>query len=87
MMLNYFPDQVDAELAKRLKATELTSDDLRVLGRGDNEVREVIPLGYFGDPASFDLETARQFIEGNARDLANLIEKFIKGNYQTLATE
>jgi len=87
IMLNYFPEQVDAELAKRLKATELTYDDLRALGKGDSEVREAIPLGYFGDPASFDLETARQFVEGNARDLSGLIEKFIKGNYQVPATE
>jgi len=86
LMLNYFPDQVDAELAKRLKATELTVDDLKTLGKGDSEVRETIPLGYFGDPASFDLETARQFIEGNARDLADLIEKFTRGNYQVPST-
>ena len=31
--------------------------------------------GYFGNPAGFDPETARQFIEGNARDLAGIIEQ------------
>jgi creatinine amidohydrolase len=87
IMLNYFPDQVDAGLAKRLKATELTYDDLRALGKGGSEIREAIPLGYFGDPASFDLEASRQFVEGNARNLANLIEDFIRGNYQIPAVE
>jgi creatinine amidohydrolase len=78
IMLNYFPAQVDAELVKKLKGTELTYDDLKVLGRSESEVREAIPLGYFGDPASFDLEASRRFVEDNCRDLANLIDDFIK---------
>jgi creatinine amidohydrolase len=80
MMLNYFPDHVNAELAKKLKATELTTDDLKTMGKDDSDIREVIPLGYFGDPASFDIETAGRFTEGIARDLAGIIERFIKGN-------
>jgi creatinine amidohydrolase len=83
IMLNYFPEQVDAKLVKELKATELTYDDLRILGRDGSDVRQAIPLGYFGDPASFDLEASRQFVEGSARNLANLIDDFIKGNYQS----
>lgn len=81
-MLHYFPDQVDAELARTLKSTDLTFGDLMVWRQGRSEARKVTPLGYFGDPANFDPDAGKQFIEGYAQDLANLIETFIKGNYQ-----
>lgn len=82
IMLHYFPDQVDAELARTLKSTDLTFDDLMVWRQGWSEAKKVTPLGYFGDPASFDPQAGKQLVEGYAQDLANLIEAFIRGNYQ-----
>jgi len=83
IMMRYFPEQVDAELARKLKRTELTYRDLKVLGTGDSdEIRKLIPGGYFGDPASYDVEAAERFIESTAGDLANLLESFIQGSYQ-----
>ncbi|MFC1942616.1 creatininase family protein [Chloroflexota bacterium] len=83
IMMKYFPDQVDAELARTLKRTELSYRDLKVLGSGtSDEIRKQIPGGYFGDPASYDVEAAERFIEGNALDIANLIESFLKGSYR-----
>lgn len=82
IMAYYFPDQVNAELARTLKSTDLTFEDLMVWMQGWSDARKLTPLGYFGDPASFDPEAGRQLIEGGARSLANLIETFIKGNYK-----
>ncbi|MEE8471839.1 MAG: creatininase family protein [Dehalococcoidia bacterium] len=82
IMLNYFPDQVDAEMARALKSTDLTFQDLAAWRRGWRDGRKVTPLGYFGDPAGFDPEAGRQLIEGKARGLADVIEGFMEGSYQ-----
>jgi creatinine amidohydrolase len=81
IMLHYFPDQVDVGIAKKLKSTDLTFKDLMVWRQGGSDARKVTPLGYFGDPASFDAETAKSLIEDHAGDTADLIEAFLKGNY------
>ena len=82
IMIHYFPDQVDAEMARTLKSTDLTFKDLMVWRQGWSDAKKVTPLGYFGDPASFDTEAAKDLIEGHARDTADLIETFLKGDYQ-----
>jgi creatinine amidohydrolase len=78
IMLAYFPEYVDAALAKKLEPTRLTVYDLQGLGRGDAETRKLIPQGYFGDPAGFDIEFARRFIEASALDIANTIADYLK---------
>lgn len=82
IMLKYFPEQVDAAMAKNLKATELTYRDLKALGGSDSEVRQTIPQGYFGDPAGYDMDVAERFVEDYAMNLSKLIESFIQGNYR-----
>lgn len=83
IMMRYFPEQVDGEMARTLKRTELTYQDLRVLGGGDSgAIRRLIPGGYFGDPAGYDVAAAEKFIESYAQDTANLIESFLKGTYR-----
>jgi creatinine amidohydrolase len=79
IMLQYFPKQVDAALAKRLKGTELTYDDLKGLGRSDEATRKLIPGGYFGDPSGYDTEAARQYIEAYSKSVADTIQKYLKG--------
>jgi creatinine amidohydrolase len=78
MMVHYFPDQVDADLAKTLKPTNLTTRDLMEWDQSWSDARRITPLGYFGDPASFDPEAGHQKIESSVESLANLIESFMK---------
>jgi creatinine amidohydrolase len=78
IMLAYFPEYVDAALAKKLEPTRLTVYDLQGLGRSDEETRRLIPGGYFGNPAGHDIEFARQFIEASARDIADAIADYLK---------
>jgi creatinine amidohydrolase len=83
IMMKYFPGQVNAEIARKLKATELTYSDLKVLGSNDSAaIKKAIPGGYFGDPASYDTAIAEKFIETNVRDISDLISSFLKGTYQ-----
>ena len=85
LMAAYFPDHVDTEVAKTLKSTDLTLEDLMVWANGGDKARKVTPLGYFGDPASFDKEAAKSLIEDHARDTAELIEAFLKGDYERVS--
>ncbi len=79
VMLHYFPDQVNKDLAKTLKPTDLTSQDLMRWDQSWSDARRITPLGYFGDPASFDPEAGRQRKETSVTGMANLIETFLKG--------
>ncbi len=78
MMVHYFPEQVSVELAKTLKSTNLTPQDLMEWDQSWADARRMTPLGYFGDPASFNPEVARQKMEDTVKSLADLIESFMK---------
>jgi creatinine amidohydrolase len=78
MMVYYFPEQVDAELAKTLKSTNLTTQDLLEWDQSWNDARRITPLGYFGDPSSFNSEVGHQRLESSVEGMANLIESFMK---------
>ena len=80
-MVKYFPDEVDVGLARRLKATDLTHEDFRVWRKGWDDAMKITPLGYLGDPANFDAESGKQYVEGLCKILAGVIETFLKGNY------
>lgn len=82
VVMNYFPGQVNAEMARTLKSTDLTFEDFKVWAQGWSDARKVTPLGYFGDPARFNPEAGKQLIEGYAQNVANSIEAFTKGNYK-----
>ncbi len=81
-MAHYFPDQVNIELTKTLKSTNLTFNDLLVWRQGWGDARKVTPLGYFGDPASFDPMIGKQLMEDIARNVAHIIETFLHGDYR-----
>ncbi|MCX7912765.1 MAG: creatininase family protein [Dehalococcoidales bacterium] len=76
--LAYFPEHVDEAMARKLEATRLTDEDLRNLGRSDEETRKLIPGGYFGNPAGYDIVKAKAYIEANALDLAGTIAAYLK---------
>jgi creatinine amidohydrolase len=80
IMAAYYPDDVDAGLARTLKDSELTGEDLRALGQSDEVIRKTIPHGYFGNPAGYDTAAARRFVEDYALDLANTISGFLRKN-------
>ena len=82
IMANFFPSEVNSELAKSLEPTNLTPNDLLVWRQGWIDARRITPLGYLGDPASFDPMTGKELIENDARNLANCIEVFIKEGYK-----
>jgi hypothetical protein len=48
------------------------------LGKSDAETRKLIPGGYFGNPAGYDVEFARQFIEASALDIADTLSDYLK---------
>jgi len=79
MMVHYFPDQVNKELAKTLKSTNLTLTDLMAWDQGWEDAKKITPLGYFGDPASFDPEASKKRMESLVKSFADLIENFLKG--------
>ena len=79
IMVQYFPGQVNIEMAGRLKDSQVTGEDLMKLGKSAEITRQVIPHGYFGDPASYDTEFARQYIESMSLDIANTITDYLKG--------
>jgi creatinine amidohydrolase len=76
--LAYFPEYADANLAKKLEPTRLTNEDLKGLGRSDEETRRLIPGGYFGDPSRYDIDSARRFMEASGRDIADTIADYLK---------
>ena len=78
IMAHFYPDDVDIKMADTLRDSGLANEDLRVLGKGDEEIRKVIPHGYFGNPSGYDAEMAKQFVEDYARDLATTISDFLK---------
>ena len=71
IMAAYFPQDLDVAQARRLPATTLTFTDLE---RWMADARTETPLGYLGDPAAFDVEAGRVFVEQMATALATLIE-------------
>jgi creatinine amidohydrolase/Fe(II)-dependent formamide hydrolase-like protein len=78
-MLSYFPDHVKAEAAKTLKPSRTTAEDLNVLRRGGDTARKMIPQGYIGDPAAFDIEAGKREVEEKAARYAEMIEREVSG--------
>ncbi len=71
----FFPDQVDTALAKTLKATNLTGDKVVEWLK---DARRVTPLGYLGDPASFNAAEGKKYLEDTCKMIADSIERSLK---------
>ena len=78
IMLEYFSEQVKAPLINSLKPTEITMDDLKMMRRSENEARERMPLGYFGNPAGCNLEEIEKEIKEITRQYAGLIKSIVR---------
>jgi creatinine amidohydrolase len=75
IMAAFFPDQVDVALAKTLKPTKLTGDKVVEWLK---DARRVTPLGYFGDPASFNTAEGKKYLEDTCKMIADSIERSLK---------
>jgi creatinine amidohydrolase len=71
IMAAHFPDQVNMELTKNLKPTQLT---IRDVGKWVTDAKKVTPLGYFGDPAKADLKEAMEYHVAFCKMIAEAIE-------------
>jgi creatinine amidohydrolase len=81
-MHRYFPSEVNVELARTLKPTELSSEEWRRWAQGWSDARQVTPLGYNGDPAAIDIALVQELTENEAKNVAGVIEALVKGEYK-----
>ncbi|MDT8300894.1 MAG: creatininase family protein [Sedimentisphaerales bacterium] len=72
----FFPDQVDTDLARILEPTRITYNEVV---QWLTNARRVTPQGYLGDPADFDAEAAREYLQADCILIADSIEKQIMG--------
>ncbi len=72
----FFPDQVDTDLALTLEPTRITYSDI---AQWLTNARRVTPQGYLGDPAGFDADAAREYLEADCILIADSIEQQIMG--------
>jgi creatinine amidohydrolase len=79
LMVQSFPELVDVDLARSLKSSRTTFEDLKVWSQGGENGRAVTPLGYCGNPADINLDGARAFEEEVAATLPRIIFDFLKG--------
>jgi creatinine amidohydrolase len=68
----FFPEQVDTDLARALEPTRITYSEV---ADWLTDARRVTPLGYLGDPAGFDADEAREYIEADYILIADAIEQ------------
>ncbi len=64
-------------MARTLTPTKLTMNDVLAWV---TDARRVTPLGYFGDPASFNADKAKEEFEKLAKLMADAIENQIRNN-------
>ncbi len=81
-MMYYFTDLVDMDVWKTLKSTDLTGQDLMVWRRGWEDAKKVTPQGIFGDPTAASPDRGKNSVEAYGKTAAELIEIFLKGQYQ-----
>lgn len=78
----YFPDLVNASMARDLPPTKVTPEQFEVWLEGWSTATEMTPEGYVGDPARFDPEEGKTENEAAVKSMANVINAFLKGNYK-----
>lgn len=77
IMLNYFPNQVKSEIVRSLPSPGVTIADLTEAVKGRVETRKLIPGGYFGEPAKYNPETGKAYMEAKVRAIVESIEKAV----------
>lgn len=75
-VLNYFcPEQVDLEKAQRLKSYSLNDEELQKWLQGGETTKEVVPLGYAGNPAGYEAVSkhVEEMLDLQSADIASRI--------------
>jgi len=75
LVATYFPNLVNSEVAKNLKPTKMTSNEI---GRWLTDMKSVTPLGYVGDPANYPNVAAKKYWDESCRNIAEAIEELLK---------
>ncbi len=71
----YFPELLNEKVAREQKATTLTWAQL---GEWIRDIKKTTPLGYLGDPANFNAEEGKKYIESECKFMADAIAKKYK---------
>lgn len=77
-VINHFcPEQVDLELAKQLKSSSLNREGMKKWLQGGESTREVVPLGYAGNPAGYEMVSkhVEEMLSLQAEDIAKRISE------------
>lgn len=77
-VMNYFcPGQVDLELASKLKSSSLNREGMKKWLQGGEAIKEVVPLGYAGNPAGYEAVSkhVEEMLRLQAEDIAGRILK------------
>jgi creatinine amidohydrolase len=77
VMMRYFPEGLDAGAIRNLEPTKLTGEDLRDLGKSEELTRALVPDGYFGDPAAYDVEAAEAYVNAVVASYAETIAGYL----------
>ena len=78
-VINQFcPEQVDLELAKQLKSSSLNREGMKKWLQGGQATREVVPLGYAGNPAGYEA-VSKHVEEMLAVQVEDIAERIVKG--------
>lgn len=75
-VMNYFcPEQVDLEMAKTLKSSSLDKEGMKKWLQGGESTKEVVPLGYAGNPAGYEVVSKHvaEMIDLQVTDIAGRI--------------
>lgn len=76
---HFCPEQVDLEQAKALPSTSLTMEDLEQWLQGGEVMKELLPLGYAGNPAGYEAvgKHVEEMLKLQSEDIA---ERILHGN-------
>ena len=75
-VMNHFcPEQVDLEKVSTLKSTSLNREGMKKWLQGGNATREVVPLGYAGNPAGYEVVSkhVNEMLDLQSEDIARAI--------------
>lgn len=79
LMLKNFSELVDINLARRLKSSLTTLEELRIWQCGGQMAKDITPLGCCGNPSEIDIDKAHEFedeiVDGIAQVIYSLIKK------------
>jgi len=75
-VMNYIcPEQVDLEKARELQSSSLSKEGMKKWLKGGEATREVVPLGYAGNPAGYEAVSkhVKEMLDLQAEDIAGRI--------------